>query len=185
MVKNIAVRLKQEMKSLPENWIVVLETSAKKSMQTGIEAVKILTGQNLTGIILSASRPHANLFQLYEKNRIDVSQTFILCCVCNDPSASQKIKNVVHLPSVSALTEISIALSKATKKFKGKSFLFLDSISSLLIHNNPKTLAKFIHSVLVLMRLNEIKGILIAIEDDANREFRAELIQLCDKVIKV
>ena len=55
----------------------------------------------------------------------------------------------------------------------------------MLIHNNPKTLSKFIHSILVKMRIGNINAILINIEEETDKETRAELVQLCDKVIKV
>ncbi|MEK6984246.1 MAG: hypothetical protein AABX33_06755 [Nanoarchaeota archaeon] len=76
-------------------------------------------------------------------------------------------------------------MSETAKKFKGKGYFFIDSVSTMLIHNNHQTLARFIHSILVKMRLNNVSGILISIEEETDREIRAELIQMCDKVIKV
>ncbi len=55
----------------------------------------------------------------------------------------------------------------------------------MLIHNKPDVLARFIHSILTKMRANGISGLLISLENDTNREVRAETAQLCDKVIKV
>lgn len=186
MADDVSNKLKQELKDLPENWIVMLETSAENSLKMGIEAVKILTQKGLFAIVLSASRPCSNLLQLYKKNKIDINKIFILCCLCKSGGGPAKdINNVIHLQSVAALTEISVALNEVTKKFKGNSFFFLDSITSMLIHNPPKTLAAFVHSILVKMRLNNVNGILLAIEPETNKEIRAELIQLCDKVIKV
>ena len=55
----------------------------------------------------------------------------------------------------------------------------------MLIHNKPKVLAIFIHSILVKMRLKNMSGILISIEEETNKEILAELTQSCDKVIKI
>lgn len=55
----------------------------------------------------------------------------------------------------------------------------------MLIHNEPYVFARFIHSILTRMRINGIGGLLISISDRTNREIRAEIAQLCDKVIKI
>lgn len=186
MPEDISSRLKQELENLPENWIVMLETKAENTLNVNIESIKILTQKGLTAIVLSASRPHSNLIQLYTDNGIDTKKIFILCTVCKSQTSSVKdTDNVIHQESSSALTEISIALSETVKKIKGKSFLFLDSISTMLIHNEPKTLARFVHGILVRMRLNNMSGILMIIEEETEKEIRAELAQLADKIIKM
>lgn len=40
-------------------------------------------------------------------------------------------------------------------------------------------------SIITKMRANGISGLLISLENETNREVRAEIAQLCDKVIKV
>ena len=55
----------------------------------------------------------------------------------------------------------------------------------MLMHNKQNTFIIFIHSLLTKMRIKEIGGILISLEEDTNKEVRAEIAQLCDRVIKV
>ena len=64
-------------------------------------------------------------------------------------------------------------------------FIFFDSITTMLIHNEPYVFARFMHSIFTRMRLNGIGGIMISMTDRTNREVRAEIAQLCDKVIKI
>jgi archaellum biogenesis ATPase FlaH len=71
------------------------------------------------------------------------------------------------------------------ERVKGKKFIFIDSINTLLIYNQPNTLAKFIHSILTKMRINNVSGLLISLESETNKEVRAEIAQLCDGIIKV
>ncbi|HIH17072.1 MAG TPA: hypothetical protein HA252_06725 [Candidatus Diapherotrites archaeon] len=70
-------------------------------------------------------------------------------------------------------------------KAKTRKFIFVDSLSTMLIYNRPDVFARFIHSVLVKIRLNSISGLLLFIETQADREVRAEIAQLCDKVLRV
>ncbi len=186
MSDNISAKLQQEFKDLPEGWIAMLESKASDSFKVSLEAIKILSKKNLTPIILSATRPCTNLLQVYKKNGINTGNLFILCCVCKSQSGSVKDNDaVLHLDSVSALTNISIALNKIADQMKGKGFFFIDSISTMLIHNKPKELSRFIHSILVKMRLKNMSGILISVEEETDKNVRAELTQLCDKVIKI
>jgi len=186
MADDISRKLKGEFKDLPENWIIMLEASAEKLLSISLESMKILTQKGLSAIVLSTSRPCTNLIKLYKNKKINVNKIIVLCCVCKSQDSSVKdTNNVIHIHSVDALTEISVALKKVTEETKNKSFLFLDSISTMLIHNNPKILAKFIHHILVLMRLNNISSILISIEKETDKIVRAQLTQLCDKVIRI
>ena len=64
-------------------------------------------------------------------------------------------------------------------------FLFIDSITTMLIHNDPHIFARFIHNILTKMRLYGTGGLIISLEEKTNREVKAEIAQLCDKVIKI
>ncbi|MCK5342920.1 MAG: hypothetical protein KAR20_05930, partial [Candidatus Heimdallarchaeota archaeon] len=59
-----------------------------------------------------------------------------------------------------------------------------DSSSSLLIHNDPSLFARFIHGILTKMRIHQTSGLLISIEQQTDKEIRAEIAQLCDRIIK-
>ncbi len=174
--------LQKELANLPDEWIALVETSANKIINVNTACMKYFIDKNYTGIVLSASRPCTNLLKLYEENKIDKSKILVLCCVCTGES---KQENVIHIGSETALTSMALAISKAFQGVKGRKFLFIDSINTLLIHNEPNSLARFIHSVLTKMRQNNVSGLLISIEKDTNREVRSEIAQLCDKIIKV
>ncbi len=179
-------KLKKELSNLPEGWIVLLETTAEDAFKAGLAATKILVNKEYKAIILSASRPCSNLLELYKKNSIDIKKIFVLCCVCKSQGIKPKeYENVLHLENATALTNISLSLNKAIELIKGNKFIFIDSITTMLIHNKPDILTKFIHSILTKMRMNKISGLLISLEEETNKEVRAEIAQLCDRVIKV
>ncbi len=178
-------KLEKELSRLPEGWVVLIETSAEKSFETGIASIKILTKKNYLGIIVSASRPYMNLMSIYQKNGISIDNIFIIDCISKSQNADVETKNVLYTENVSALTNISLLISECIKRKSGKKFIFIDSITTMLIHNKPNVFARFIHSVLTRMRLNGISGLLISLERETDAEVRAEIAQLCDKVIKI
>ena len=178
--------LTKELNDCPEGGIFLIETSAENILEVHLAAVKWLSDKKYTQIILSTSRPCKNLLNLYQKNNIDTNKIIMLCTVCQEKEKKeQKNSKVIHLQSSSSLTEIAISLSKCMESMKDKKFVFIDSINTLLIHNEPNTLAKFIHSILTKMRTNNVSGLLISLEAEIDKEVRAEIAQLCDKIIRV
>jgi hypothetical protein len=93
--------------------------------------------------------------------------------------------NVLFLESAADLTTISIAIKGSMDKIQGNKFVFIDSISSMLIHNEPAVFAKFIHGILTKMRISGTSGLLISLDKDAESDVRAEIAQLCDKIVRM
>ena len=180
-----AEKLNQELKNIPKDFIVLIETSADNISELTMAIVKFLTKQNDYGIIVSANRPYINLIANYERNKIDTNKVYILDLISKNQNADEPADNVMFIKNASSLTDISLSINEHIKKLEGKKFVFIDSITTMLIHNEPYVFARFIHSIFTRMRLNCIGGIMISMTDRTNREVRAEIAQLCDKVIKI
>lgn len=179
-------KLEKEFADLPEGWIVLIETNAEDSLKVGLAAINILTDKNYGGIILSASRPCSNLLTLYKNSSINPERIFILDCVCKSHGiAIEDSDTVLHMDNVSSLTKIAISIDKTINKIKGSKFIFIDSITTMLIHNEPPVFARFTHSILTKLRVNGMNGLLLSLENETPKEVRAEIAQLCDKVIKI
>lgn len=178
-------KLKDILKALPEGNIIFLETTADKIFDIGLASVKILTKRNDTGIIISTSRPYSNIVKLYIKNKVDVEKIFFLDCISKNLNGHKKASNVKFVENLSSLTDISLSISERIKATNGRKFIFFDSINTMLIYNKPHVFARFVHNVLTRMRLNDVGGILISLQDKTNREIKADIAQLCDKVIKI
>lgn len=178
-------RLEEELKGLPDDCIILLETIAEKAFEIGTASLRFFADRHDKGIIISANRPYANLVNIYKKNDIDTSKMFFVDCISKNQNAEIDANNVAFMENVSALTDISLSINEHISKVNGKKFLFLDSIPTMLIHNKPYVFARFVHHILTKMRLNGVGGIFISLQDKTNREIRAEIAQLCDKVIKI
>ena len=174
-----------DLSSFSDGLIVLLETSADRSFETSLESVAFLSDKNDNGIIVSANRPYSNLMKVYKDKNIDTSKIFIIDLISKSQGAVVDAENVKYLDNVSALTNISLAINDCIESLPGKKFIFIDSITTMLIHNEPYVFARFIHSILTRMRTNDVEGLIISLEERTNREVRAEIAQLCDKVIKI
>jgi hypothetical protein len=179
-------KLAKELADVDEGTIVLVETAIENAPEVGLDAIRTMVKKGFTGIIVSASRPYTNLVAVYEKGGIDTKKVFIIDCVTKASSVEPKeAANVAYLDSVSDLTTMSLAINNAIETIEGKKFVFLDSISTMLIYNRPDIFAKFVHIMMTKMRVGSVSGILISFESENNKEVRAEIVQLCDRVIKV
>ncbi len=178
-------KLDKELNNIPKDFIVLVETSAENISEVSMAVVKFLTKQNDYGIIVSANRPYVNLIANYQRNKINTQKVYILDLISRNQNADEPADNVMFIKNASSLTDISLSINKHIKKLDGKKFVFIDSITTMLIHNEPYVFARFMHSIFTRMRINAIGGIMISLTDRTNREVRAEIAQLCDKVIKI
>jgi KaiC/GvpD/RAD55 family RecA-like ATPase len=177
-------RLDEEIAGLPEGWIVMLETPPEKSLDLSLASIKALTDKGFTGVVISANRPYKSLMSLYEKNGIDAGKVRVIDCISGKDPGNPDGDRVVFLEGVSALTSISYALNQIIDRTQGKRFVFIDSITTMLIYNAPEIFARFTHNMLTRMRIAEVNGLLITLDTETNKEIRAEIGQLCDKIIK-
>ena len=181
-----AARLEKELVAVADGSIILMETSAEDATELGIAALKAVADEGFKIIVVSSSRPCTNLLGLYSKGGVDTGKVFLIDTVCKSMmTAPPEADNVLHLENAPALTDISLALTETLDALKGKKIIFVDSITSMLIHNKPDVFARFIHSVLTKARLGGIGCLLVSLSDQTDREVRAEIAQLCDKVIKL
>ncbi len=178
--------LEQELNGLPPGWIVLLETSPENAMEANLASIKFLTGRGYQGIILSASRPYPNLVEIYKRAGVDIDRLFFIDCLCKSQGMDlPDVDNAVFLDNVSDLSNISISIKSALDAMEGSRFVFIDSITTMLIHHDPAVFARFIHGILTRLRVLGVNGMLVSLETQTDQEVRAEIAQLCDKVIKL
>lgn len=177
---------KDELKHTPDDYIILIETKPENSLETSMKIVKRLSNQSDKCIIISANRPYVNLYNHLIRNQIDIDKIIIIDCISRNLNEVENRKNVVFIKNLSALTDISISIDEKLNNLSlGKIFICFDSITTMLMHNKPYVFARFIHNILTKMRIKGVGGVLFSIEDNSNKTIRAEIAQLCDKVIKI
>jgi KaiC/GvpD/RAD55 family RecA-like ATPase len=187
MEEEASLSFTEDFDNLPPGWIVLLETSAEKALEISLSAIRyLLDEKNYIGIVVSASRPYKNIVQLYQQKNIDTKKIIIIDCISKSQSIDlQEAGNVLYLDAVSDLTSISLAIKGCMDKIEGNKFVFVDSITSMLIHNEPSVFARFIHGMLTKMRISGTSGLLISLEKETESDIRAEIAQLCDKIVRL
>lgn len=182
-----AISIENELHSLNDDWIVLLEGPQEAANKVTFQSIEYLVNtQGYIGIILTANKPYLTLKKQFDSKGIDTTRILFIDCVSKSQSSEiEQAGNVIYIDAVYNLTKISLAFKKVLEKVDGKKFLYVDSLSSMLIHNTPEIFIRFIHGLITSMRLASISGLLLSLSQQTDGSVRNEVANLCDKTIVV
>lgn len=96
----------------------------------------------------------------------------------------KKTKECLYIGSPENLSDIAVAMEQAVMAIQSEDkFLFFDSLNTLLLYNKAITVAKFIHFLSTKMRTWKVKGIIVSLHKDKDKELIDELSQFCDVIM--
>ncbi len=177
--------LEKELKELPQNSIALILVSTDAYAQTNIRILDIFVNKRkMPGIYITVNKPYKTIVPYLEQKGINTKKLFFIDLITSEISeATEKIDNCLFMESPKSLTDLSIALSEAVKSMPGDKFIFLDTLSTLLVYNQLTTVTKFAHFLTSKMRQWDINGLLVSMEKETDPNLQAQLAQFCDKVI--
>ncbi|HLC72188.1 MAG TPA: hypothetical protein VJH37_01235 [Candidatus Nanoarchaeia archaeon] len=166
-----------------EEYVALATVDAEHYQQTNIDLVKFLTEVDETpGVYVTLNKPFSTMEDLFKKNSVNTDMIIFIDAVTRTTGGStEKTNKCLFIGSPENLSDVSLAMDQAVRAIPGeKKFLFFDSLSTLLIYNKPITVAKFIHFLSGKMRMWRVKGIIISLEKESDKELLSELSQFCD-----
>lgn len=183
-------KLRHEFKSLPLKWIALIEVPGERFFDVSMAALQVLVNeQDYHGVYITLNRPYSNIAEMILENGINSEKLYFIDGVSKQnlrPNELKRNDKVIYIESIKSLTDLSIALTQVFPKIESeKKFLFLDSISTLLIFNSPEVIGRFSHALTAKMRALGVSGAIISIPSDTEPAIRQMLSALCDKVIKI
>ncbi|MFH1663740.1 MAG: ATPase domain-containing protein [archaeon] len=179
----------KELSKVKKKEIVLILSDEKKYLETNLKILNILTNKlNEKGIYVTINRPFNSLIELLESNKIKTKNIFFIDAITMTVVGEAKeVPNCLFINSPNSLTELGIALGEAFKAMKETTdrFIFLDSLSTLLIYNQSQSVTKFAHFLTGRMREWKIKGVLISLQKNVDERLIAQVSQFCDRIIEV
>lgn len=181
--------LKKFVKSLKPKSVVLFVIDAKKYHKIHPKLLKtVIEEKCFAGIYITINKPYTALVKYLEENKIKTDNIFFIDAISKTVGGEIKMtKDCLFIPSPSQLTDLAIALSQALEsmEYKENKFIFLDSLSTLLLYNSFEVVAKFVHFVISRLRLFGLVGMIISIEKQIDERMLNILIEMCDKVVEV
>lgn len=113
---------------------------------------------------------------------LNLDKYFFIDVLTSSVKTPPVVDNCEFVQSPSALTDISLALSKAIEE-KGCDNILFDTISTLTIYENLSEIIKFSQSMITKARVNNVKSVFIAMKEDSE-ELIKDLTMFVDGVVE-
>ncbi len=181
--------LEKEIDSIKPNSVVLFVVSGKNYHTINLEILRTtIQKKKFSGIYITVNRPFKSLKKYLEENKIDTERIFFIDMITKTAKEKMEItRNCLYIPSPTNLTDLGIAISEALSAMKdaSKKFLFLDSLSTLLIYNSKEVVAKFVHYLVTKVKILGLIGLMISIEKQIDEKLMYLLLEMCDKAVEV
>jgi hypothetical protein len=165
---------------------VVLAITDSSILRTCVlKSIQKVHHEGKNGIIISLSEPQIILKKALEKQSIDTSDLlFIDGVTVSAMGRKGEEKNCFYVNKSSDLTGIGIAITKAMSLVENKEnmVIILDSVSTLLIYNDPNLIIRFLHMLINKIRLNSAAGILFSAKNAIDPIVTAQITAFSDSV---
>jgi KaiC/GvpD/RAD55 family RecA-like ATPase len=184
-MQSTAFNLAEELEGL-ENPVVLalIEPTRYQEAVLGLLCYFTYVKRMTRGVYVTLNRPYATLLKSFNKAGLSAESVFFVDAITDVPSAEEDATHTC-LGSGVDLSNLSISISKAINQTKENRFLLLDSLSTLLIYNDAKAVAKFAHLLTEKMRSWNSAGSLLTVETNSERDVVSQLSPFCDKVVKI
>ena len=184
-MSRVSEEFQKKLKNLTQ-YIALATVDAKRYQETNLEIIKHMTEtENIAGVYVTLNKPFKTLESTFKKKGIDTRMIIFIDAVTQTAGGNiQKTDKCLFIGNPEDLSDISVAMDQAVRAIPGKGkFLFFDSLSTLLVYNSPATVARFIHFLAGKMRVWQVKGIIISLRKQSDKELINELSQFVDVLI--
>lgn len=171
------VKKVEEIKAEKKIYIFELKYQDYHHMTAAI--LKKITNLKMRGIYVTLNTSYPRIKENLEAQGIDTSELFFIDCISKLTGNASKTDSCVFVESPSSLTDMSIALTAATSSGKFD-FLLIDSMNTLLLYNDIKTVEKFAHYMISKLRDLDMGGIILAVDDENSKKLLPIISQFCD-----
>lgn len=159
--------------------IYLISSKAGKHSQVIKTLVEqVINKNNLKCDFITLNKPHKII-----STEIKSHNLFFIDAVSKEEKSCSPGK-CRHVNGLQSLTNLSITITESVNK-KKTDFIILDSISTLLVYNNPNLTEKFIRFLINKIRSLGINAILLGIDDEATKKIYNNICQVSDKCINL
>ncbi|QQR92826.1 MAG: hypothetical protein IPJ89_01110 [Candidatus Iainarchaeum archaeon] len=137
--------------------------------------------KNIPGVYVCVNRPYLDLVR---GNNPSSGIKFVDVVTALTGKELTELPNVQYLDSPLALVEMDMAISENMQNIaSNQKFLFVDSVSTLLVYNSPQAVEKFCHTIISKNRNASTLVILLALDTVEHKNVLDSLHQFVDQSI--
>lgn len=137
--------------------------------------------KNIPGVYVCVNRPYLDLVRGTTPSS---SIKFVDVVTALTGKELTELPNVQYLDSPLALVEMDMAIGESLQNIaSNQKFLFIDSVSTLLVYNSPQAVEKFCHTVISKNRNASTLVVLLALDAAEHKNVLDSLHQFVDQAI--
>jgi hypothetical protein len=182
-------QVRKKLGELPGNWIVLLLVAPDRYAAFNTEVLRFLTDElGLRGIYVTVNRPYSTLVPALQRDGIKTDRFLFIDAISKSiGEGKQRIPNCLFVAGPDNLVDIGIGVTEAIARYppEERPFLFLDSLSTLLLHNASTAVGKFSHFTITKMRAWDVRGVVMSLEHDVHGDVINTIRQYCDEIFMV
>jgi hypothetical protein len=141
---------------------------------------------NEAWVYVSVTKPYDTLVKQYEYLEEAKNIKFI-DCISRAAGILRSDDNCVYIESPTMLEKLGLEIINTFKEVDEgtQKYLVIDSLSNLIIYNDPDIVTEFFYHIVNRTRAKDIHTISLAIEEEGLEQHLNRLIYLNDKILKV
>lgn len=170
-----------------QEYVALVVVDADQYQNANVRIIKEVIRNEVPGVYVTLSKPYQTIKSLFHAAKIDTSRVIFIDAVSKTAGGTaERKRDCLFIGNPRNLSDISIAMDQAVTAIPaGDKFLFFDSLSTLLLYNSASMVAKFIHFLSVKMRVWKVKGIIISLRRQRDKELIEVLQEYCDVILQL
>ena len=131
--------------------------------------IKSLMGKGMSGAVICLNKPYKSLKSSLESKKVNTKDILFIDTLSSSRTELKPKDGAIMISNPSELTSISLAAGGFAKGKTEKKFVIIDALSTLLIYNQPDSVAKFIRYMTSLTSSQGIKLMVLTTESPNDR----------------
>jgi len=147
--------------------------------------IKKILAEGCTPLIVSINQPCQVLVKSYAKEGISPDQYYVVDAVTHYSGGTAIMDpHIRYVNHPSDLTGLGIAITELLKQIPSpRKCIIFDSVSMLLIHIPTVTASKFLHFVVNKLKISDISGIFLCVENGLDPVILSQMSAFVDKIV--
>jgi KaiC/GvpD/RAD55 family RecA-like ATPase len=190
--KNVTELLKQKYKQLKKTgWITLLNAPIERYMDVNVEAIRVLIEDlGFQGIYITVNTPYSELVSEFSKRGLDTSKLKFIDAISQmygqKAEDTNQCKFVQGPLSITSIVKTVREFIPKIKKPSSKVFVFIDSITTVLLYNHLPRTVRFSKFLTEDLRKTKVNGIMVSVAAGMTSErLIKEVKEFCDEVIDI
>jgi len=181
------VVLSKVLSDIKKGEIVLLVSPASEIMKTDLEVLKYISKRIKHGVYVTINQPYVTLKRLLKDSNINSKNLFFIDLISSTVSQrSEKTSDCLFINSPTGLTELGIAIIQLLASMPDDDkFIFIDNLAAFLIYNDFDVISEFSHFLITKMRLNNVMGIIMSVEEEVGSKLISTIGSFCNRVIRI